>query len=172
MKSLALSALALACLATAVPSSGPPATMRAVQKTGIRGCQAPEFSCVSVINDTKTPSPGLGEVLIKVSSTGVNPDELSILGIPALHYTLGIDVAGVVVAVGPGTSQRIKIGDSVWTTGTRGGMAEYAIRLEAIQPAPDSDINAYPATTNPRPSAVSFQPRWTSSLLERCRQWP
>ena len=48
-------------------------------------------------------------MLINVSSSGVNPDELTVLSLPAVHYTLGIDVAGVVTTLGPGCSTRLKV---------------------------------------------------------------
>jgi NADPH:quinone reductase-like Zn-dependent oxidoreductase len=106
-------------------------SMRAVRKTGVEGCTPPGFSCVSVVNIT-TPEPGFEEVLIKVSASGVNPDEITILDLPAVHYTLGIDVAGIVASVGSGTTGRIKVGDRVWANGIHGGMGEYAIRSEAL----------------------------------------
>eukprot|EP00035_Acanthoeca_spectabilis_P032518 m.19065 g.19065 ORF g.19065 m.19065 type:complete len:383 (+) comp5393_c0_seq1:37-1185(+) len=114
--------------------------MRAVRKVGVAGCSPPSFGCVQVVNTTRRPSPGPGEVLVRVTSSGINPDEVSLLELPAIDYTLGIDLAGIVEEVGPACSGRIKVGDRVWATGIKGGMAEYAVRIElavgVLPPAP------------------------------------
>ena len=73
--------------------------MRAIRKSS-KSCGSPDFSCVSVVNSTRVPKPRSTEILIRVAGSGINPDEISLLQIPLLEYTLGLDVAGVVVAVG------------------------------------------------------------------------
>lgn len=131
-------------------------TMRAVRKTGILGCKAPDFGCVTVDNATDAPTPGFGEVLIKVASSGINPDEISILALPAVHYTLGIDVAGEVVALGPGCSERIRVGDRVFATGIAGGMAEYAVRPEFLCGRLADSVDLTAAGTLPTVAMTSY----------------
>lgn len=119
--------------ATAAPSS-----MQAVHKKGFLPCSAP-FDCVQLYT-TAVPTPGPRQLLVKVSGSSVNPCDVDYLefgvGCGGGGGTLGMDVAGVVVAVGPEASGRFTVGDSVWAdiaggTGTTGGMAEYAILDEA-----------------------------------------
>ncbi|XP_043818853.1 quinone oxidoreductase isoform X2 [Dromiciops gliroides] len=83
-------------------------------------------------DDVPVPEPGDNEVLIKVEACGVNPVETYIRSgtynrTPALPYTPGTDVSGVVEAVGKHV-KNFKIGDKVFTTNTvTGGYAEYTV---------------------------------------------
>jgi putative PIG3 family NAD(P)H quinone oxidoreductase len=75
------------------------------------------------------PTPGQGEVLVRVSAAGVNrPDVLQRLGNyappPGASDIPGLEVAGTVVATGPG-SARFAPGDSVCALVPGGGYAEY-----------------------------------------------
>ena len=99
--------------------------------------------------DIETPTPGPGEVLIRVRAAGVNPgDRHAIRGVPyaarLMGYGLttpkqpvpGQDVAGRVEAVGQST-RRFRPGDEVfgWAPGS---LAEYAIAAEdSLEPKPD-----------------------------------
>ena len=81
------------------------------------------------------PRPGQGQVLIKVAAAGVNrPDVLQRKGLypaPKGHSELpGLEVAGTVAALGPGTVE-LKIGDTVMALLNGGGYAQYAIAEEA-----------------------------------------
>ncbi|HPE32067.1 MAG TPA: NAD(P)H-quinone oxidoreductase [Parvularculaceae bacterium] len=81
-----------------------------------------------------TPSPGEGEVLIKVAAAGVNrPDLLQRRGLypppPGASDLPGLEVSGVVAAVGPNVT-KVKPGDSVCALLTGGGYAEYAVAHE------------------------------------------
>ena len=87
------------------------------------------------------PTPGPGEVLIKVEAAGINrPDVFQRQG----HYPppkgapdiLGMEVAGKIVALGPGAA-RLKVGDSVCALIGGGGYAEFAVAPEtATLPVP------------------------------------
>lgn len=75
------------------------------------------------------PKPGPGEVLIRVAAAGVNrPDCLQRRGLyppPAGASDLpGLEVAGTVVAVGPGAGE-LRYGDRVCTLLSGGGYAEF-----------------------------------------------
>ncbi|MDI1366286.1 MAG: NAD(P)H-quinone oxidoreductase [bacterium] len=77
------------------------------------------------------PVPGPGQILIKVAAAGVNrPDLLQRLGFypppPGAPVTLGLEVAGEVVALGEG-APRWTIGDKVCALLGGGGYAQYAV---------------------------------------------
>ena len=81
------------------------------------------------------PSPGPGEILIKVAAAGVNrPDVAQRSGSypppPGASDLPGLEVAGEVAAVGPGTV-RHKIGDKVMSLVAGGGYAQYCIAQDA-----------------------------------------
>jgi NADPH2:quinone reductase len=112
-----------------------PATMRALQQTSLKGPQD-----TRLIADAPVPSPGRGEVLIRVAAAGVNFADLSksygtFLGGPQPPYLAGFEAAGEVVAAGdavtgprPGT-RVIGVGD--------GAFAEYMVLpAAAAMPVP------------------------------------
>jgi NADPH2:quinone reductase len=81
-----------------------PATMRALQQTSLNGPQA-----LRLIIDAPVPSPGPGEVLIRVTAAGVNFVDISQArgtfgGGPRPPYLAGIEGAGEVTAVGEGVT--------------------------------------------------------------------
>jgi putative PIG3 family NAD(P)H quinone oxidoreductase len=81
------------------------------------------------------PEPGPGEVLIEVAAAGINrPDVLQRQGLypppKGASDLLGLEVAGKVVRLGPGTA-RFKEGDLVCALVNGGGYAEYALAPEA-----------------------------------------
>ena len=79
--------------------------------------------------------PAAGEVLVNVKAIGVNPFEAYIRSgsyplKPALPYTPGVDLAGVVEAAGNGAT-RFKPGDRVYSFGSiSGSYAEKSLVLE------------------------------------------
>jgi NADPH2:quinone reductase len=89
------------------------------------------------------PTPGAGELLVKVAAAGVNrPDVAQRSGSypppPGASDLPGLEIAGEVVAVGPGATQH-KVGDKVMSLVAGGGYAEYCI-------APDAQAIAVPDT--------------------------
>lgn len=88
------------------------------------------------------PTPGLGQLLVKVAAAGVNrPDVMQRQGLypaPKGHSEIpGLEVAGQVVAAGPGT-ERFKPGDRVMALVNGGGYAEYCLAAElAMLAVPD-----------------------------------
>jgi NADPH:quinone reductase len=81
--------------------------------------------------ETSRPRPGPGQILIAVRAAGVNrPDVLQRLGFypppPGAPDIIGLEVAGVVAAVGEGVS-RWHIGDRVTALLPGGGYAQYAV---------------------------------------------
>ncbi|KAG2018322.1 biotin/lipoyl attachment:Carbamoyl-phosphate synthase subunit L [Coprinopsis cinerea AmutBmut pab1-1] len=73
-----------------------------------------------VLGDTKIPTPGPGEVLIRVKSVGLNPVDWKIqrFGIYANEFPaiLGLDIAGDIEEIGEGVTNLQK-GDRVFTHG-------------------------------------------------------
>jgi NADPH2:quinone reductase len=81
-----------------------------------------------VVEDVQSPTPGPGQVVVSVKACGVNfPNTLIIRGLyqfkPALPFSPGNEVAGVVKAVGAGVDS-VKPGDRVIAFGLLGGFAE------------------------------------------------
>jgi putative PIG3 family NAD(P)H quinone oxidoreductase len=81
------------------------------------------------------PKPGTGEVLIEVAAAGVNrPDVLQRQGLypppKGASDLLGLEVAGKIVARGPG-AERYKEGIRVCALVNGGGYAQYAVAPEA-----------------------------------------
>jgi putative PIG3 family NAD(P)H quinone oxidoreductase len=112
-----------------------PETMTVIEAKGHGG---PE---VLVPARRPVPAPGAGEVLIAVKAAGVNrPDVLQRLGLypppKGASDLLGLEVAGTVVACGPGVT-RYKIGDAVCALTNGGGYAEFCVAPEsATLPVP------------------------------------
>ncbi len=98
----------------------------------IKGFGGPE---VLVLGALPRPSPGSGQVLVKVAAAGVNrPDVLQRRGgyppPPGAPLTPGLEIAGEVVEVGP-CAARFKTWDKVCALVPGGGYAEYAVVAEA-----------------------------------------
>ena len=86
------------------------------------------------LTEIERPVAGVGQVLVKVLAAGVNrPDILQRQGgypPPAgAPLTLGLEIAGEVVALGQGVS-RFRMGDKVCALVPGGGYAEYAVVAE------------------------------------------
>ncbi|MEC9435314.1 MAG: NAD(P)H-quinone oxidoreductase [Pseudomonadota bacterium] len=119
-----------------------PETMRVVEISKPGG---PE---VLVPGTRPVPTPGAGEILIKVAAAGVNrPDALQRAGNypvpPGASDLPGLEAAGTVAAIGPGAS-RWKLGDRVCALLPGGGYAEYALTpADHALPVPDAlDLTA------------------------------
>ena len=103
-----------------------PASMMAIAVAG--DGKTPESL---VPTERAVPAPGPGEVLIRVRAAGVNrPDLLQRRGLypppPGAPETLGLEVAGEVVALGEGAA-RWREGDRVTALLGGGGYAEFAV---------------------------------------------
>lgn len=105
------------------------------------------------LTDVHQPTPGVGEVLVRVRATSINPyDWHHLRGEPVVarfmgggfgkrrptHPILGCDVAGEVAAVGAGVT-RFRPGDDVYALVTHGGFAQYTcIPEDHLAPKPRS----------------------------------
>lgn len=87
---------------------------------------------VLTIKDIAIPTPGPGEVLVKVHACGVNPVDTYIRSgthaeKPTLPYTPGKDAAGFVENIGPNVDS-VKPGDRVYIAGSKTGTyAEFCV---------------------------------------------
>ena len=102
-----------------------PTTMTAIAITEFGGPEVLQPAELAV------PRPGYGEVLIKVAAAGVNrPDVAQRAGgyppPPGAPETPGLEVAGDIVACGPGVA-RWQVGDAVCALVAGGGYAEYCL---------------------------------------------
>ncbi|WP_433368043.1 zinc-binding dehydrogenase [Actinoplanes sp. CA-142083] len=101
--------------------------MRALQQTSLDGPQD-----LHLITDAPVPTPGPGEVLIRVTAAGVNFVDISqargtFAGGPRPPYLAGIEAAGEVTAVGAGVTAP-RPGAHVVGAGIKGGaFAEYML---------------------------------------------
>jgi len=107
--------------------------MRAIHHDG----QAP-----LTLVELPTPTPAAGQILVRVAAAGVNrPDLVQRAGLypppPGAPATMGLEVAGVVEAIGAGVT-RWKTGDCVCALLGGGGYAQYALAEEGCAlPVPD-----------------------------------
>jgi len=106
-----------------------PAQMTAI---GIKASGGPEML---VPEKRPVPTPGDGEILVKVAAAGVNrPDVMQRMGLypppPGAPDIPGLEIAGEVVALGPNV-KRWKLGDRVMALVVGGGYAEYCLAHES-----------------------------------------
>ncbi len=145
-----MSSLSRESVSPVQPGPGPlPATVRAAVRRVYGGP-----ADVSV-EDVPCPTPGPGEVLVKVAAAGLDRATLHLLnGLPYLarlafglrrpqQPVLGQQLAGVVAALGPDVTD-LAVGDRVFGTG-RGTFAEYAVaKATILSPTPQTvaDVDA------------------------------
>ena len=112
-----------------------------------------DFNTPYQLQEIEKPVAGKGEVLVKIMASGINPLDLKIQAGQAAHAKavlpaiLGIDMAGIVEAVGEGVTG-FKAGDEVYgmtggIAGVQGSLAQYA--------AVDADLLAL------KPSNISMK---------------
>ncbi|MEO1139071.1 MAG: NADPH:quinone oxidoreductase family protein [Pseudomonadota bacterium] len=80
------------------------------------------------LQDIPAPQPGQGEIAVRIGACGLNFADLLMLkgeyqDTPALPFTLGMEVAGTVTALGPGVTSP-DIGTRIAVFGGQGGLAE------------------------------------------------
>jgi len=114
----------------------------------VKAVQIGEYGATPTLRDVGQPTPGPGEVLVRVEGAATNPLDLKITAgymhdfFPVTFpYTLGTDVSGTITAVGD------RVG--IWAVGDRvvarldpsagGGYAEFAaVPAQQLVPAPTS----------------------------------
>ena len=128
--------------------------MKAVRVHAVGGPEVMKYEDVDV------PRPGPGEVLVKVTATGLNYLDVQYrigrLKVP-LPFTNGTEAAGVVSEVGSGVTG-VKVGDRVAYTMILGTYAEYAI-------APAARLVPVPADLDLRVAAAALLQGLTAHYL-------
>ena len=139
--------------------------MMAVVATAV-GKKEGDFSNVFVRN-VSIPTPKVGQVLIKVAASSVNPVDWKILagGLPLkFPHTLGFDVSGRIVKCNG--CKRLKVNDYVWADlgkmwllrgGELGAYAQYAVADESQVGLKPDGIDLHSAGTLPLVSLTSYQ---------------
>jgi NADPH2:quinone reductase len=117
------------------------------------------------------PVPGPGEALVRIAACGLNFADLLMLRgeyqeRPPLPFTLGLEVAGTVAALGPGTDGPAP-GTRVAVFAGHGGLAQYGVfPADTLTPIPDAMPFAH---------AAAFQVAYGTShvaLAHRARLQP
>jgi NADPH:quinone reductase-like Zn-dependent oxidoreductase len=121
------------------------------------------------VEDVPVPTPGKGQVLVRIRATSVNlSDWEGLTGSPGYarmgglrrprRRILGSDIAGVVDAVGPGVS-RFREGDEVYgdNLALMGGFAEYAVAAESALVTKPAELSFVQASTIPQAGAIAVQ---------------
>jgi NADPH:quinone reductase-like Zn-dependent oxidoreductase len=121
------------------------------------------------VEDVPVPSPGAGQVRVKVAATSVNlSDWEGLRGSPAYarigglrhpaRRTLGSDIAGVVDEVGQGVT-RFRPGDEVYgdNLALMGGFAEYALASESAMVHKPAELTFAEASTIPQAGAIALR---------------
>lgn len=139
--------------------------MKAIRIHGYGGPEVLEYE------DVVVPTPGVGELLIKVQAASVNPldwktraGHLKGLFPHTLPFILGWDASGVVEAVGSGVT-KFKKGDEVYTRTNRDGTyAEYAILNETEAALKPKSVDHVSAAGIPLAALTAWQ-----ALFEKAR---
>jgi len=125
------------------------------------------------LEEVPDPSPGPGQVLVRIRAAGVNPVETYIRAgayarRPALPYSPGNDAAGIVEAVGGDGVRGVAAGDRVYTSETvTGAYAELALcDATRVHPLPGSVSYAQGAAVG-----VPYATAWRA-LFHRIRAVP
>ena len=104
------------------------------------------------LEDVADPTPGDGEVLIRLHASGVNPVEAYIRSgkygtLPKLPYTPGHEAAGVIMALGANVVD-LKVGQRVWVSMTTSGRGQGTYAEQCVAAA--GHVHALP-------DALSFE---------------
>ena len=119
------------------------------------------------------PEPGPGEVLVKVEAAGVGPWDgwiragKSALPQP-LPLTLGSDLSGEIVAMGPGVS-KLRVGDQVYgVTNPQfiGAYAEYALASAGMVSSKPTSLTHVEAASVPVIAVTAWQALFDHAQLE------
>ncbi|MGF6427816.1 NADP-dependent oxidoreductase [Bradyrhizobium sp. Pha-3] len=119
------------------------------------------------------PEPGPGEVVVKVAAAGVGPWDgwirsgKSALPQP-LPLTLGSDLSGEIVAMGPGVSE-LRVGDQVYgVTNPQfiGAYAEYAVASAGMVSSKPSSLSHIEAASVPVVAVTAWQALFDHAQLK------
>lgn len=120
------------------------------------------------------PVPAAGQALVRIHASGVNPLDVKIRAGAAPHARhappaiLGMDLAGVVEALGPGV-EGFQVGDEVWAMGggvggVQGALADYAAVDAALLARKPSSLSMREAAALPLVVITAWE-----GLVDRAR---
>jgi len=117
------------------------------------GISKPGGPEVLVPETRAVPTPGPGEILVKVAAAGVNrPDVAQRVGAypppPGASDLPGLEISGEVVALGAGATKH-KLGDKVMSLVAGGGYAQYCIAQDAQAMAVPPSLSMLEAGATP-----------------------
>ena len=124
------------------------------------------FDDAPSVVETPRPAPGAGEILLRIRACGLNFADLLMADgkyqdTPEPPFTLGMEVCGVVEALGPGVTSPA-VGTRVAVFGGQGGLAQFGVFPAALcRPVPDA---------MPAPEAAGFQVAYGTSHLALTRR--
>jgi NADPH2:quinone reductase len=136
----------------------------------MRAIAVSEYGADARLGEHGKPTTGTGQVLVKVQAAGMNPMDRAIASgafsevIPATFpLILGVDLAGVVEAVGDGPAP-YSIGDRIFgqlfspPLGSSGAYADYAaLAVDAPLAAVPAALSSEVAATLPTPGVTALQ---------------
>jgi NADPH:quinone reductase len=134
----------------------------------MRAVSVSQYRAEARLGEHDTPTAGPGQVLLKVEAAGMNPLDQAIASgafserLPVTFpLILGVDVVGVVEAVGDGPAP-YSIGDRVFgqllTPGSIGAYAEYvAVAAEATVATVPAAVSSEVAAALPTPGVTALQ---------------
>ncbi|MGJ8544207.1 MAG: NADPH:quinone oxidoreductase family protein [Sulfitobacter sp.] len=108
----------------------------------MRAMQVTAYDSPLQLVDVEMPQPAPGEVLVQIDTCGLNFGDLLIIKgtyqeKPPLPFTLGMELAGTVAALGQGVTH-LHIGQRIAAYTGFGGLAEYAaVPADVCVPIPD-----------------------------------
>ncbi|SDI92857.1 NADPH:quinone oxidoreductase family protein [Lutimaribacter saemankumensis] len=109
----------------------------------MRAFQVLSAGQAAALTNCPTPEPGAGEIRVKIEACGLNFADLLLeqgkyQDTPQAPFVLGMEVAGVVDALGPGVAGPVA-GTRVAVFGGQGGLAEYGcFPADRAVPLPDA----------------------------------
>jgi NADPH:quinone reductase-like Zn-dependent oxidoreductase len=125
--------------------------------------------------DVPKPAPGPGQILVRTEATALNPADVTLVtgamkdALPVQHpFVPGVDVTGVVEAVGEGVT-RFAVGDPIlaWNGVPSGALAEYVL----VQDAPSAALRPAGLDTA-HAAALSTVALTASALLDAAKVRP
>jgi NADPH:quinone reductase-like Zn-dependent oxidoreductase len=151
-----------------MPQTAPPKTMTAARVHQFGGPGA------IVLEEIPVPAPAAGEVLVKVDAAGVGPwDSWIRAGKSALPQplplTLGSDLSGVVVSVGPGVTA-FAPGEAVFGVTNpqfTGGYAEYAVAAAGMLAPKPPSLTPTEAASVPVVAVTAWQALFDEAGLKK-----
>ncbi|MCX4679134.1 alcohol dehydrogenase catalytic domain-containing protein [Streptomyces sp. NBC_01433] len=117
-------------------------------------------TAVSVV-DVARPEPDVGQVLVRVTASGINPVDVDASRSGPWNRTLGWEAAGIVDAVGAGVDDirpgDVVIGWTYWFSNGHGTQAQYVVLYASATARAPCAVDAAHAATLPLNGSTAWQ---------------